>query len=550
MIKRDSRKPAAGMLAIAVTISLVGGNLALPVLAQSGSANTAARSTHGKTAAFQLPMNGPLTEANAPQVAPLGAPVPGDGNGMIIEEVRGWNDAPAPSTQASSQISAKTPSTQAATQAATQAPTRAVAAPSKLASTATPTAVPVPSETTKGPAQRFDHNMVPFNMQECPEIDNSQPQDQSRDHTQAGETQVDQAATQQPVATSPVATSTVVTPTLVTPTAVTPTAVEPTAVEPTAAEPKVESAKEAIQDIEAAAESNSSEEASAVIVIDNDADVPQKAEVVWKEIQDEVGKTKIVSGATFPITMMSSLSSKTAKVGQPIEARLNVDITIGGKLIAKKGDLVRGHVSSAEPARRILHAELSAKRWMRANGAVGLQFDEIINHNGEHLPLVAQPAQHARIVKNKAEGRVLGVNHNGEVAAPLSTQLKHQAAHLAIRGAASAGGVFSFGIVPLAYGVVGAMNPSFAFLHPVGTNVPHRRLKGFAMGVVSGLPGGFLIADTIIRGQEAVVKPGDQFEAEFKQEFTGEAATEATLIPGASSKVRGEILTDVKSKKK
>lgn len=525
--RRRPGSPNTRVLAVAATLSLLTGNL--PALATSTGS-----STHGKALAFQLPMNGPITAADS-----VGAPVPGNGNELIVEEVRGWNDDPAPST--STPVTAVTHAAPSASVKPTVSATSAATAPSsapapaapKLA-TAPPSAMPAASETSKAPSEHaVDPNALPFNMQEVPPTEDVPTVESSQDQAPA-----EKPSTEQPKSEE-------------TDAKVEAPKVESLKVESAKVESaKVESAADAIKDIEVAAETKTIEEGG-VIVIDNDGEVPQKAEYVWKEIQDADGKTKIESGATFPITMMSALSSKTAKVGQPIEARLNVDINIGGKLIAKKGDMVRGHITSAEPARRIIHAELSKKRWMRANGAVGFQFDEILNYNGEHLPLVARPAQHARIVKNKAEGRVLGVNHNGEIASPLSTQLKHQAAHLAIRGAASAGGVFSFGIVPLAYGVVGAMNPSFAFLHPVGTNVPHRRLKGFAMGVVSGLPGGFLIADTIIRGQEAVVKPGDQFEAEFKQEFTGEAATEATLIPGATSKVRGEVLTDVnKSKKK
>lgn len=284
-----------------------------------------------------------------------------------------------------------------------------------------------------------------------------------------------------------------------------------------------------------------------VIVIDNDLYQEKTSnEYKWEQIVDAPGKTKINAGARFPVAVISALSSKTAKKGDPIEARLMADITIGGKLVAQKGDQVVGRVSSCMKARRILHAELSRKRWMRANGCIGVQFDEIITKNGEHLPLMAKPARVARVVKNKNEGRVLGVNHKGELASPLSTQLKHQAAHLAIRSAASVGGVFSMGAVPAAYGVIGAINPSFAFLKPVGKNVPHRRIKGFAMGVVSGLPGGFLIADTIIKGKEAVIKPGDKFLAEFQQEFTGEAATSASLLPGTSGKVKGEVMPDSK----
>ncbi|MBI1270658.1 hypothetical protein GC174_09515 [bacterium] len=283
-----------------------------------------------------------------------------------------------------------------------------------------------------------------------------------------------------------------------------------------------------------------------VIVIDNDleTEVAVEEEYKWEQIADSPDKTKIAAGARFPVCVISSISSKTAKKGDPVEARLMTDIKIGGRLIARQGDMVIGRIDTVSKARRILHAELSRKRWMRANGSLGVQFDEIVTAEGKHLPLVAKPAWVRRVVSNKNEGRVLGVNHNGELASPLSTQLKHQAVHLAIRGAASVGGVFSMGAVPAAYGIIGAINPSFAFLQPVGKNVPHRRMKGFAMGVVSGLPGGFLIADSIIKGKEAVIKPGDTFLAEFKDEFTGRAATSAELLPGASGKVQGEVMPE------
>jgi hypothetical protein len=287
-----------------------------------------------------------------------------------------------------------------------------------------------------------------------------------------------------------------------------------------------------------------------VIVVDNDE---FKAEAVekfaYQEIADSPDKTFIEAGARFPVHISSTLSSKTAKVGDPVEGRLKIDLKIGGRLVAPKGSLVVGHVTRVYPARKMIVAELMLnKRWMRMAGSLSFNFDEIITPQGEHLPLVAAPAKQARIIKNVNEGRVLGVNHNNEIASPLSTQLKHQGLHLAIRAGAAAGGVFSFGIVPVAYGVMGAINPSFSFMQPVGKNMRHRRLKGFALGVITGLPGGFLIADSIIRGPEAVVKPGDIFHAEFQQNFTGEAATDAQLLPGASTKVHGEQIKTPKKK--
>lgn len=287
-----------------------------------------------------------------------------------------------------------------------------------------------------------------------------------------------------------------------------------------------------------------------IIIIDNDLEKEiAVTEYVWKEIPDSDGKVHIDAGGRFPVTVVTSHTSKTAKVGDPVEARLKVDIKIGGRLIAPKGAKVVGHIASCERARRMIQAEISMKRWMRPSGTLGVQFDEILTANGDHIPLVAMPAQQPRIVKNMAEGRVLGVNHKGEIVSPLSSQVKAQAAHIGIRAAASAAGPFSFGIVPVAYGVAGAISPSFAYMHPVGKNVRHRRLKGFSMGVLQGLPGGFLVSDYLIRGDESIIKPGDEFLAEFKQKFTGETATDAQLMPGAKVKVHGEVMPGAKPKK-
>ena len=283
------------------------------------------------------------------------------------------------------------------------------------------------------------------------------------------------------------------------------------------------------------------------IIIDNDLEKDLAVtEYVWKEIPDKDGKIHIDAGGRFPVTVITSHTSKTAKVGDPVEARLKVDIKIGGRMIAPKGATVIGHIASCERARKMLKAEFSTKRWMRPSGALGVQFDEILTASGDHIPLVALPAQQPRIVKNMAQGRVLGVNHKGEIVSPLSGQVKAQVAHIGIRAAAAAAGPFSFGAVPIAFGLAGAISPSFAFMHPVGKNMRHRRLKGFGLGVVSGLPGGFLLTDYMIRGDEAIIQPGDEFLAEFKQKFTGEKSSEAQLAPNARIKVRGQVLPEPK----
>jgi hypothetical protein len=285
------------------------------------------------------------------------------------------------------------------------------------------------------------------------------------------------------------------------------------------------------------------------IVVDNDQAKETEDTIKYKELPTDDGGTKVLIGATFPVVLCSQVTSKTAKVGDPVEAHLKYDLKVKDRLVAQKGSLVRGHLDYVLKARSVMHSLVSPTRWYRNSGCVGVCFDELINEKGEHIPLVAKPAQTARIVKNKYEGRVLGVNHNGQVTGPWSQQLRYKAIRIGLNAAMAPAGVFSFGAMPVALGVIGAVNPSFAFMKPVGQNVRHRRIKGFAWGFLSGVPGSWLIEDTVVKGQEAVMMPGDELLAEFKQEFTGEPVTDANLMPGANTKVHGQVVPQEEDKK-
>jgi hypothetical protein len=285
------------------------------------------------------------------------------------------------------------------------------------------------------------------------------------------------------------------------------------------------------------------------IVVDNDEVIETESTIKYEDLPTDEGKTRVKTGARFPVVISSQITTKTAKKGDPVEARLKYDLKIGDRLIAKKGAVVNGHINYSLPARSTMHSLVSPTRWYRNSGCVGISFDEIINDKGEHLPLVAVPARAARVVKNKGEGRELGINHEGQVTGPWSQQLRYKAIRIGLNAALAPAGAFSFGAMPIALGVIGAANPSFAFMKPVGLNVRHRRIKGFFWGALSGVPGSWLIEDTVVKGQEAVIKPGDEFLAEFQQEFTGEPASEAMMMPNAKSKVHGQVMPDEKKSK-
>jgi hypothetical protein len=301
--------------------------------------------------------------------------------------------------------------------------------------------------------------------------------------------------------------------------------------------------------LEGAARTQVSESSDGPPVIDNDEATEMKSTIEYNELPTDEGKTKVKAGARFPVVISSQITSKSAKQGDSVEARLKYDLKIGDRMVAPKGSVVIGHVKYCLKARSAMHSLVSPERWYRNSGCLGIAFDEIVNDKGEHIPLVATPARQARIIKNKSDGRELGVNHNGQVTGPWSQQLRYKAIRIGLNAAMAPAGVFSFGAMPVALGVIGAANPSFAFMKPVGQNVRHRRIKGFVWGAFSGVPGSWIIEDTVIKGQEAIIKPGDEFLAEFKEEFTGEPQTEASLIPGASTKVKGQVMPGKKTKK-
>jgi hypothetical protein len=269
-----------------------------------------------------------------------------------------------------------------------------------------------------------------------------------------------------------------------------------------------------------------------------------KLESPANEVKVSGAKSILSAGEQFPVTIQRQISSKTATVGDLVEAQLAVDLLIGDRLIAPKGETVFGHVIAVEKSRKLIKAEFaSKKRWMHMAGSLGIQFDEIVTQKGEHIPLVAVPAAKAKAIQDTAEGRVLGVNDQGNLESPISGQVKAQALQMAIRLGAMAGGVFSLGAVPAAMACLGAISPSFVYCHPVGTDVKHRRLRGFGMGLVQGLPGGFIICDSIIRGPEATIEPGDVFQAQFTQDFTGEKVVQPAMPSVVHEVVRGQILS-------
>ena len=73
-----------------------------------------------------------------------------------------------------------------------------------------------------------------------------------------------------------------------------------------------------------------------VIVIDNDKPAQVEETITYKELETDDGKTIVKIGARFPVMLSSEVSSRTAKKGDPIEARLIYDLKIRRSSRSKK----------------------------------------------------------------------------------------------------------------------------------------------------------------------------------------------------------------------
>lgn len=189
------------------------------------------------------------------------------------------------------------------------------------------------------------------------------------------------------------------------------------------------------------------------------------------------------------------------------------DLRTGAKLIAPAGSTVNGHVTQVLTERRLLHAEVSTKRWLKAGGGIGMRFDEIVLASGKHIKINAVPVAVAEAAAeaDKRQQNVV-VDKDGTIEPTRKKDLKPKAARLMLGvGAFVAGPITS-----VVGGVAGAVHPSTVLPDsPDPQSRKHRRLKGMVTGFVAGLPGGFIVDDAILKGQRAQLKPGTRLRLQW-----------------------------------
>ena len=217
----------------------------------------------------------------------------------------------------------------------------------------------------------------------------------------------------------------------------------------------------------------------------------------------------------FEVALTSGLNSQTAKVGQKVNARLVSDLRAGSKVLAPAGSSVVGHINKVYTSRRLIGAEVSRKRWLRAGGGIDLQFDSIQPLHGKAIKINARPVGIAETGHQKQSDAPVTVSKEGTVEASRKQDLKPKLARTALGVGAFVAGP----ITALAGAAVGAVRPKTVLPQSSDGEQPQKpsRLKGAATGFVAGLPGGFLVNDSVLKGQKAVIPSGEHLQLEWNR---------------------------------
>lgn len=236
------------------------------------------------------------------------------------------------------------------------------------------------------------------------------------------------------------------------------------------------------------------------------------------KLEKEVTRGAIVikAGSIFPVSILTRLDSKTARLGQTVQAMLLEDIIVNGKTIAPKGSHVSGWVSSVHGPRNVLESKVTPTNWANANGAISIHFSSMEIAGTKYprfLSIDARPApdtplrgtQHEHDLVVHSDG-CISVKWNG---------IKYSAAGIAIGAVSWATGPFKFVTGPVLSGTAGALRPEYAFDKPVLKEDALTRTKGGLVGAVKGLPGGFIVTGIANRGGYIVVPSGVQLEVQL-----------------------------------
>ena len=206
---------------------------------------------------------------------------------------------------------------------------------------------------------------------------------------------------------------------------------------------------------------------------------------------------QVDAAGNFRARLANRIDGKTVRAGDPVRATLSHSVVLGG-ITFPAGSQLTGTITKAQKARRLIHAEISPKRWLKPGGAISMRFTRIAG-GGRTARINAIPVSiGSGQAKTKKDGRIESTSKG---------QVRSKVGRLALTGLS----FIAAPVAPIIGGAVGVVKPDAVLPDAYDSKGrKHRRLKGMAAGAIAGVPGGFLINDTMLKGRDIYIQSGTE----------------------------------------
>jgi len=248
----------------------------------------------------------------------------------------------------------------------------------------------------------------------------------------------------------------------------------------------------------------------------------------------------IPSAVQFKVVLKTPIDSRRDIEGQPIKATLKDDLVYDDRVVAEAGSELIGHIEHLRKSRRMLKAMASNDGRFIKSGSMTIVFDELSSPHNEHFSIIGMISQQHTMQESGRYPRELKVGKHGDInkaeeVFSTGDQIISQVLNFTLQsGLGPLGTVASFGAAPILLGALGAIEPDTAYLKPVSEDEKHPRLKGFALGATSSLPGYQAIQVFGFKGDDLKLRVGDEFMVQVHAPYHDIVAADGALIPQES----------------
>ena len=237
----------------------------------------------------------------------------------------------------------------------------------------------------------------------------------------------------------------------------------------------------------------------------------------------------IPNAIQFPIVITKTIDSTHSATDDTVEAKLKEDLVIDDAVVAPAESIVFGHIETLNQSRRMAESVLSSKKRFHKGSSMSIIFDEIVTPDGERLKIVGCLSRQSANFTDNGQPREVEIGAKGEMTKAEAVFTNDQKVAAQAVGFAASSGLnvlgtaASFGALPVVMGVIGAANPDLVSPKPLKKGEKHPRVKGFAFGIWSTVPGAPVLQTIIFKGSDLYIAAGDEFLAQAHSPYDNPA---------------------------